>query len=359
MALTVNDILTYGLRGTPRKIRTGVPRTKFLQEHFFGAEGGIVTAERTLKLKLTKKSRKASDFAQWDTKGNILVDKDGYVWVIVDAPYLYDRRIVTPSDLLHLDFDEDERNPMKEDEKLLLCLRNCREDLYDRQDTRVELMAMEILATGGFTSDIGKQSYPISPSMFVDADTDADGNLDTATNPAEWITNKLERVKTDTGIIPNEVVMSPELIWTLLASSAINDILLDTKHINGGELDFEAYKDDGVALYGYLKLPAFGNVALLTYGGTYTDENGIEQTIFPDNSMLIGRKNIGVINYAGVYDNANGYKLSVPKAKKEFVHVVDGDGDIPSNMAICRQTSPVLSPAMAMGGWMFIENVKQ
>ena len=358
MALTVNDIFTYGLRGTARKIRTGVPRTKFLQEHFFGGEGGIVTAERVLKLKVQKLSRKASDFAQWDTKGNIITDKDGYAYVLVDAPYLYDRRIVTASDLQHLDFEEDPRNPLPYNEKLMLVLRNCREDLYDRQDTRVELMAMEILASGGFTFGGNTQSYPISASMFVDADIDADGNLDQSANPAEWLTNKLQAVYDDSGRLPNEVVMSPELIWTLLGSSAINDILLDTRRINGGQMDFDEYRDDGVAFYGYIRLPGFGAVALLTYAGKYTDANGQEQTIFPSNCMLIGSRNVGNINYAGVYNNAEGFKLSIPYGAKEFVHVVDGDGDIPSNMAICRQTSPVLAPMM-MGGWMFVENVNQ
>lgn len=358
MALTINDVFTYGLRGTARKIRTGVPRTKFLQEHFFGGEGGIVSAERVLKLKVQKLSRKASDFAQWDTKGNIISDKDGYTYVLVDAPYLYDRRIITPSDLAHLDFEEDPRNPMPYDEKLMLCLRNGREDLYDRQDTRVELMAMEILQTGGFTFDGNTQSYPVSASMFIDADTDAKGNLDTATNPAEWLQDKLQRVYDDSGVLANEVVMSPELIWTLLGSSAINDILLDTRRINGGQMDFDEYRDDGVAFYGYVRIPAFGAVALLTYSGKYTDANGTEQTIFPSNSMLIGRRNIGNINYGAVYNNAQGMKMSVPYGAKEFIHVVEGDGDIPSNMAVCRQTSPVLAP-MIMGGWSFISNVNQ
>jgi len=359
MALTINDVLTYGLRGTARKIRTGVPRTKFLQEHFFGGEGGIVTAERTLKLKVKKLSRKASDFAQWDTKGNILSDKDGYAYVLIDAPYLYDRRIITPSDLAHLDFEEDPRNPMPYDEKLMLCLRNCREDLYDEQDTRVELMAMEMLQSGSITTpDLGTQTYPISATMFVDADSDADGNLDNATNPVDWIEKKLKKIYDDSGILANEIVLSPELIWTLLGSSVVNDVLLDTRRINGGQMDFEEYRDDGVAFFGYLNIPEFGAVALLTYAGRYTDANGIEQSIFPANSMLIGRRNLGNINYAGVYSNAEGYKMSVPVAQKEFVHVVEGDGDIPANLAICRQTSPVLAP-MVMGGWMFVENVNQ
>lgn len=358
MAWTLNDVLTYGLRGTERKITKGIPRTKFLQEHFFGGEGGIVTAERVLKLKLRTLARKPSDFAQWDTKGNILKDKDGYQYILVDAPYLYDRRIITPSDLLHLDFEEDPRNPLPYDEKLMLVLRNCREDLYDRQDTKVELMAMEMLSTGGFTYDGVTQKYPISASMFVDASTDADGHLDAATNAAQWLTKKLQKVYDDSGRLPNEIVMSPELIWTLLADTSITDILLDTRRINGGELDFDEYRDDGVAFYGYIRLPGFGAVALLTYSGKYTNANNAEQTIFPANSMLIGTRNVGNINYAGVYNNVNGYKLSVPFAAREFVHVVDGDGDIPSNMAICRQTSPVLAP-MTMGGWMFVSKVNQ
>ena len=357
MALTVNEILTYGLRGTERKITKGVPRTKFLQEHFFGGDGGIVTAERVLKLKIRKMARYASDFAQWDTKGNILGDGEGYKYVLVDAPYLYDRRIITPSDLKHLDFEEDPKNPMPYDEKLLLVLRNAREDLYVHQDTRVELMAMELLSTGGFTFEGNAQSYPISASMFVDADSDADGNLDNATNPAEWLTAKLQKVYDDSGILPNEVVMSPELIWTLLGNSAINDILLDTRRINGGQMDFDEYREDGVAFYGYIRLPGFGAVALLTYSGKYTDKStGLETAIFPTNSMLIGHRNLGNINYAGVYDNANGSRLSIPVGRREFVHVVEGDGDIPSNMAVCRQTSPVLAP-MTMGGWMFVSNV--
>jgi len=358
MALTVNDILTYGLRGTARKITQGVPRTKFLQEHFFGGDGGIVTAERVLKLKVRKLARQASDFAKWDSKGNILNDKGAYQYVLIDAPYLYDRRIITPSDLQHLDFEEDPRNPMPYDEKLMLVLRNCREDLYARQDTRVELMAMEVLKTGGFTFDGQTQTYPISASMFVDADTDADGNLDNATNPVEWIEKKLKKIYDDSGILANEIVLSSDLIWTLLGSSVVNDILLDTRRINGGQMDFAEYRDDGVAFFGYLNIPEFGAVALLTYGGKYTDAQGVQQSIFPANSMLIGRRNLGNINYAGVYNNAEGFKLSIPYGAKEFVHVVDGDGDIPSNMAICRQTSPVLAP-MVMGGWMFVENVNQ
>lgn len=358
MAYTINDVYTYGLRGTARKITQGVPRTKFLQEHFFGGDGGIITAERVLKLKIRKLSRKASDFAQWDTKGNILKDKDGYKYVLVDAPYLYDRRIITPSDLLHLDFEEDPKNPLPYDEKLMLVLRNCREDLYVSQDTKVELMAMEVLQTGGFTFDGNQQKYPISASMFVDADSDADGNLDQSANPVEWIQKKLKKIYDDSGILANEIVLSPELIWTLLGSSVVNDVLLDTRRINGGQLDFAEYRDDGVAFFGYLNIPEFGAVALLTYAGKYTDSLGAEQSIFPANSMLIGRRNVGNINYGAVYNNAEGFKLSVPYGAKEFVHVVEGDGDIPSNMAICRQTSPILAP-MVMGGWMFVENVNQ
>lgn len=356
MATTINDVLTYGLRGTARKITQGVPRTRFLQEHFFGGEGGIITAERVLKLKIRKLARPASADAQWDSKGNIIKDDNGFKYVLVDAPYLYDRRIITPSDLLHLDFEEDPRNPMPYEEKLMLVLRNARAELDDRQETRVELMAMEVLKTGGFTFNGQTQKYPIDASMFVDADVDTEGNLDNATNPAEWLTNKLQKVYDDSGVLPNEVVMSPELIWTLLGSSAITDILLDARRINGGQMDFDEYRDDGVAFYGYVRLPGFGAVALLTYGGKYTDGQGAEQTIFPDNSMLIGRRNVGNKNYGAVYNNAEPGKLSVPYGAKEFVHVVEGDGDIPSNMAVCKQTSPVLAP-MIMGGWMFVENV--
>ena len=192
--------------------------------------------------------------------------------------------------------------------------------------------------------------------MFVNANTDADGHLASASNPVQWIEKKLKKIYDDSGILANEIVLSPELIWTLLGSSVVNDVLLDTRRINGGQMDFDEYRDDGVAFFGYLNIPEFGAVALLTYAGKYTASNGNETAIFPANSMLIGRRNVGNINYAGIYNNANGSKMSVPYGAKEFVHVVDGDGDIPSNMAICRQTSPVLAP-MTMGGWMFVSNV--
>ena len=351
----VNNVYTYGLRGMERKIRAGLPRTKFLQEHYFGGAGGIVTNQRFLKLKIKNRPRTAVEQAEWNSKGHILAPDNGYKHVIVEAPYFYDRHIITPDELDQLDFEEDPANPLSYDEKIMLVLQNDREDLYDKQDTSKELLAYEVLSTGKYTLVDGSvQDFGISASMFVDASTDTDGTLTNASDKVEWIQKKCAKVLEDSGVMVNEILLGADAVFELLGDSTVQE-LLDTRRIEGGNLVFDAYKDDGVAFHGYLKVPQFGAVALLSYNGRYTNASNQDVYIFPQDAMLFARQNVGNTNYGAVYTNDGVGKLSKKTALKEYVHVVEGDGDIPSNMAVCKQTSPVFAP-MVVGGWMFVDN---
>lgn len=351
--MAISNILTYGLRQVPRKVRVGVPKTKFLQDHFFGGEGGIVTADSTIDLKIKKSARPAAEEAEWDSKGHILGDKNGYTYLTVKPMYLYDRHVVTPSELLQLDFEEDPANPLPYDEKMMLVLRNDREDLYDVQDTKIELLAKEVLKTGGYVVNGVKQDFGISASMFVDCTSD---KITSAASKLAWLQAKCQAVYNDSGRLVNEIVMDVDTLFALLSDSAILAVL-DNHRIDAGALEFEQYRDDGVAFHGYLMIPGFGAVALLTYAGRYTQTNGTDANIWESKAMLFGSRNVGNKNYARVYSNAEGYKMSVPVAAKDFIHVVEGDGDIPSNIAICKQTNVSLAP-MTIGGWLYATNVR-
>lgn len=351
----VNNVYTYGLRGMERKIRQGVPRTKFLQEHFFGGEGGIFTDQRFLKLKIKTRPRTSVEQAEWNSKGHILANDNGYAYKIVEVPYFYDRHVVEPDELDQLDFDEDPANPLSYDEKLMLVLQKDREELYEKQDTSQELLALEVLSSGKYSLLGGAvQDFGISPSMFVDASSDTDGTLTSAGNKAEWLTKKCTKVLEDSGVLVDEIVLPLNAVFALLGDSTIHEIL-DTRRLEGANLGFEKYRDDGVAYHGHLMLPGFGAVSLLTYNGRYTDASGNDQYIFPQDSILFGHQNLGNTNYGAVYRNDTNSKMAVKTAAKDFVHVVEGDGDIPSSIAVCRQTSPCFAP-MVLGGWMFVKH---
>lgn len=350
----VNNVYTYGLRGMERKIRMGVPRTRFLQEHFFGGAGGIVTDQRFMKLKIKSRARVAAEQAEWNTKGHILADDNGYQWKIVEAPYFYNRHIITPDELDQLDYEEDPANPLPYDEKLMLVMQNDREDLYDKLETSKEMLAFEVLSKGSYTLVDGSvQDFGINSGMFIDCSVDADGKLSAAANKAEWLSNKCKKVMEDSGVLVDEIVLGLDAIYDLLADSTIVE-LLDTRRIEGGMLDFDRFREDGVAFHGYLRLAGFGAVALLSYNGRYTDANGDDQYIFPEDSILFGHRNLGNTNYGAVYRNDTAGKLPIKTAAREFVHVVEADGDIPSNMAVCLQSSPVYAP-MVIGGWCYCE----
>ena len=349
----VNNVYTYGLRGMERKIRTGVPHTKFLQEHFFGGEGGILTNQRFIKLKIQKKGRRSATQAEWNTKGNILANDNGYKYVIVEIPYFFDRHVITPDELDQLDFEEDPANPLSYDQKLLLVMQNDREDLYEIHDTAKELLAFEVLSTGGYAlKDGSNMDYGISSSMFEDGDTASYGKLSAATNKLKWLQARCKEVLVDSGVLVNEILLGDSVVADLLDDTTIQR-LLDLRRVEGGSLDFEKYREDGVTFHGYIKIPGFGSVALLSYVGRYTKDDGTEDYIFPENSILFGHRNLGNTNYGAVYTNTNGVKLPLKTAMKDFVHVVEGDGDIPSNMAVCKQTSPCFAP-MVIGGWKYI-----
>ena len=350
----VNNVYTYGLRGMERKIRMGVPRTRFLQEHYFGGQG-LMTAQRFIKLKIKKRARHAASQAEWNSKGNIIKDDNGFYYKIVEAPYFYDRHVITPDELDQLDFEEDVANPLPYDQKILLVLQNDREDLYDKQETSRELLAFEVLSTGKFALIDGSvQDFGLSASMFVNAATDSAGKLSAASNKAKWLTDKCKAILEDSGVLVDEILLDPDAIWTLLGDTTIQE-LLDTRRVEGGLVDFQKYKEDGVAYHGTLKLPGFGDVKLLSYAGRYTKDDDTEAYIFPAGSLLFGRANLGDTNHAAVYSNDGQGKLSRKVAAKEFVHVVEGDGDIPSNMAVCLQSSPLYSPKI-QGGWMYVYN---
>lgn len=287
-------------------VKQMTPATSFLRDYFFtsGAGDMFPTAEVLVEYKDATGNKLAP--VVLPRKGGISIEREGYSTYKMEPPLIAPQRPLTIDDLNKKQMGENlfsDRTPAARQAEILV------QDLADFDEmitTREEFIASELLFKNGYTlkqyaDKYGEGEYEEFEMRFYDDANDAiyaPGTMwseDGADIMGDL--HQIIRMLTTNGNNASSVLLGSDVADALLKDATIQK-QMDLARYNVGEIAPVALPQ-GAARLGRLNVRG-RMVELLTYDGTYVNEEGVVTPFVPEKQICVTAPGAGRILYGAV-----------------------------------------------------------
>lgn len=310
------------------------PQTALLSLFFNQVE---TSDTEDIKFDLEDKKRRISPFVHPLREGKIVED-EGYKTNTFTPAYIKDKRYHDPNKALKRTAGETIGGNMTPLDRHQANLARSLANQVEMLTRRKEVMAAEVLRTGKCT--ISGEGYP---TVVVDFGRNSQHTIAlTGSNrwgqnnikPLENIEDWTARVLQNSGAVIRDVIMDPQA-WRKFRADQDVQKYLDTRPLShtGSAVAFENFASLGLAYKGYV-----GELRFWVYQDWYVDENGTEQKILPDNSVILASPEVeGVQHHGAIRDLDAGIQPMEYFVKSWTVQD-------PSRRILLMQSAPLIVP---------------
>lgn len=322
--------------------------SSFLLDKFFPA---VQTSDsEEIWFDVDKSKPRITPFVHPTVAGKIVADR-GVETKSFKPAYAKDKRLLLPNQPLKRRAGETIGGALPPSERRARQLNDSIDDQLDMLTRREEVMASEAMRLGQVT--VAGENYP---TVVVNFGRDA-GLTVALAGGSRWgeagvsVVDSLETwagsVQSKSGAAPREVVMDP-LAWGIFRKDAEVKDLLDRQKRSANEGGAPALdrgpmsRGDGTDRARFVG--QVGDFEIWVYSDVYVDEDGNDQKIMPDYTVLLGAGNggrkgglEGVRAYGTILDEKSGYK-SQRYFTKSWLE------EDPANRYLLLQSAPLVVP---------------
>lgn len=310
------------------------PQTALLSAFFPSVE---TSDTEQIFFDVENKKRRIAPFVSPLREGR-LVEDEGYVTKSFTPAYIKDKRVHDPNKSLKRSAGESIGGALTPLDRHQANLVRSSADQLDMLTRRKEVMASEVLRTGKVT--ISGDGYP---TVVVDFGRNAAHTV-ALTTTARWGESgvkPLENVEDwgltilqNSGAIVRDVVMDTKA-WRLFRADTTLEKYLDTRPMSAAEagVRFAQFAALGMSYKGQI-----GEYRFWVYSDWYVDDNGTEQPVLPDYTVLMVSADLdGVQHHGAIRDEAAGIQPLEFFSKSWTV-------EDPSSRILLMQSAPLVVP---------------
>jgi hypothetical protein len=310
------DISIYETRTLLEAVRRTMNAPSFLKDTFFTTIQTFITEH--VDVDFQKEKRRVAPFVA-PLAGGFNMDRQGYQTKTYVPPLIAPQRKLTVQDINKRSMGENIYSQQSPADRQAMRLA---EDLvfFEKAITRrEELMCRDILLTGkcvmnGYIDDQLKGTvsetvdYGFGQIVVLSGgDVWPASTSDPFANLKTWRQTVLQ----NSDRAPTICIMSSNLVETFVTHPKIVNILnrnillgILSPVVNGQQQNSLSTSSISLGAYGdYLTfvgtIPGVG-LEIYSYDAYYDDENGVTQPMIPDNTVILGKKNMGSIYYGAV-----------------------------------------------------------
>lgn len=221
--------------------------------------------------------------------GGVVVEREGYKTNSYEAPEISVQRVTTAEDMLKRSPGETIYGGKTPNQRAAAQIAKDLKDLNERITRREEVMCAEALFTGKVTikgegydevlnywpQSAGEQPQTTVSTVWSDAGI---GALDIMSD----LRGIRRGVMQKSGLTPRELICGADVVDVMIEKLAAAGAL-DNRRVDLGQINTQMLPN-GVTYWGYLKDSALD---IYSYDEWYEDENGVEQPMVPNNSLLM------------------------------------------------------------------------
>lgn len=291
----------------------------FLKKLFFGKSKTHSASEMIVDVKSGK--REMAPFVSPRVGGKI-VERSGFTTRKISVPKIAPERLTTVDDVSTLQPGENEfstKTPKQRQQKILV------DDLSELDDQiirREEWMTREVILKkhvqikgDGVDKDV---KFDEDDSLVLSG-TSLWSHVDS--DPLAFLKAQQRLITKATGIRPKVLVLDGDAGEAFQTHAKVKEAF-NSRHIILGELK-PTIKDDNVTFVG--KITALG-LEVYIYEEWFIDDDGIEQPYLPIGTVILGSKNLGVMNYGAVKQMEKGNFVLIEE-KRVPKYVVDENNE--------------------------------
>jgi len=295
-----NEINIYETRTMMAAIEKMMPARTFFRDTFFPAAETYVTEKVDVDFK--KGKRKMAPFVA-PRVGGVTMDRQGYVTKTYTPPRIAPQRVLTKDDLATRAMGETLYSKTTPEQRAAQLLGKDLAELDEYITRREEWMCREILINGKVTM---KGYVDDTATKTIDETVDFNlTNKEILTGAAKWDSETADpfgdlkrwrlAVIQSSGRAPNVCIMASDVAEIFIKNAQIQ-ALFDKKSIQVGNIE-PTIKDDAVTFIG--KITALG-LEVYSYDEWFLDDDGDEQPMMPEKTLLLARTGMGKRIYGAV-----------------------------------------------------------
>ena len=275
------------------------PLHTFLRDTFFGIQQTALT--ETVEVDIKKGKRRMAPFVSPRIGGKV-IEREGFETREIKTPKIAPERVMTIDDISTRSLGENVYSQRTPEERQQAMLMNDLLDLDDSITRREEWMCREVLLNGKVLIS-GEGVEKEVNFGFANKKTLASGKKWSASgiNPlADLKAWRLEIIKA-TGKAPSICIMASNVVDVFIQNPEIEK-MLDIQRLNVGLIE-PSVRNEAITFIG--KINSLG-IELYSYDEWYADDEGAEQAMIPDNTVVLASKDLGKIMYGAVTQMENG-----------------------------------------------------
>lgn len=316
------------------------PLHTFLKDTFFGEQKTVLT--ETVEVDVKKGKRKMAPFVAPRIGGKV-IEREGFVTKEIKTPKIAPERVTTIDDISTRALGENvysQRTPEERQQELLM---NDLLDLDDSITRREEWMCREVLLNGSvlISGDGIEQQVNFG---FANKKTLGSGKKWNATgvNPIEDLKNWKREIIKATGKAPTICIMASNVVDAFMKNEDVQK-LMDLARLNVGSIE-PSVKDEAVTFIGKINLLG---IEIYSYDEWYIDDEGTEQAMIPDNTVILASKDLGKIMYGAVTQMEQG-NFATYEGTRVPKHYTDDKNEV----KMLRMTSRPLPVPYDVESWV-------
>ncbi len=321
---------TNVLTGAINSLITPAP---FLLDRYFGQVQTESSEE--IHFDVIDKTRRLAPFVSPVVAGQI-VESKGFTTKTFTPAYIKDKRVFDTNRPLKRAAGEPLTGSLSPAQRIGMMLNEDLGDQREMVDRRLEVMAAEALRTGAVT--VTGDQYPTQNVNFG-RNASLSVTLSGATRwgqsgvePLDDLQDWSQTALKVSGAMLRDVIMTVD-VWKIFKKDPQVEKQLDRFRGNS-TLVADAQLEEGGVFMGVVE-----GFNIFVYAGWYVDENGVEQPIIPDGTVLLaGMQMRGVRAFGAIRDEEAGYQ-AIPIYSKSWVE------KDPSVRYLLSQSAPLVVPS--------------
>lgn len=279
------QISVYETRTLLAAIETMLPARTFLKDTFFNVPNTFTT--ESVDVEYRKGRRKMAPFVSPRMSGRV-TERAGFTTKSFKPARIKPKRVITGDDIQKRSLGENIYSTKSPDQRAIEMVANDLAEMDEEITRREEWMIAQILTTGKVDiigEGVDQQLDFDFTNKVILSGTDTWGNADS--NPYEDLMKWRLKVLQASGVTPNTVILSSDVVMPFLSNPNVSK-LLDNRNAYIGKIDPKALPN-GVTYYG--TFAALG-VDVYSYDEWYYDEEaGEEKPMIPEGTVIIGSSN--------------------------------------------------------------------
>lgn len=304
-----------------------------------------------IEFDVKKGKRKMAPFVAPRIGGKV-VKRDGYKTYQFTTPKIAPEMITTIDDLMKKSFGENIYSGKAPAEREAELLTNDLRELENSINDRIEWMAREIILEGKLTVTDQEEGLDYEVDYNF---TNKDALIGAAkwdnenADPLEDILRYRNEIIKQCGIAPKYLILGSKAYKALKNNQKVKDAM-DIRNMNFGEIK-PSVVNNAVTFVGKL---AESGLEVYTHTEYFVDDNGVEQSLMPENKALFLPDKLGKIEYGAVTQIDEGSSDFTTYAAEVVPNYIV---DRINNVKLLRMTSRPLPRPIDSDSWYVVDVV--